>query len=130
MKKKLFMILPTLIVVAFVFVDHDASGKTTKYTFSGSSYYDTDSFILKAGTAIMAVTIPPTQVGHYSAFYIEPEDQDSNEKFEIIGANLVVQNKNGGVESSGKTTIRKLRGGKYYIRVISGVDWNIIVTQE
>lgn len=94
-------------------------------TFSGKGNQDTSSFSVTGDRVKITATTccgSPTSIGTYSGISLE------SDKGGYLGPGLSIST-DGAEEGRGETTYRNLRTGDYYIRVISGVNWEVKVEE-
>ncbi len=135
MKKILCFTILILIIKFGVNIDgYSNITKKQKLVFSqsGTAYFDTESFKLKEGTAIMHVSVyneNSDKSGSYSAFDLCKIEKGKSICYGIIGNQISIKTKIGESKKSGKTTIRYLKNGTYYVKVISGINWTVKIYQ-
>lgn len=93
--------------------------------FSGTGNSDTESFSL-TGTKVKMVgkTSGATPgIGSYSGIDLESEAGNY-----ISGADLTLSTDDAEIEA--ETIIRDIDAGQYFVSVISGVDWEVVIYEE
>jgi len=125
-------ILTTLLFLIPLTILAEINGNM-KLIFSqeGTAYFDTESFKLKAGTAVFKASVENSEpiTGSFSSFSLCRIDNGKSVCYGMIGNDLTIKTKEGESKATGKTTVRSLTGGEYYIRVISGIDWSVEIYQ-
>jgi hypothetical protein len=101
-----------------------AKGWHEVQTFSGKGNQDTSSFVISDDKVkITAITSGGTSgIGTYSSVSLESDSGG------YLGAGLSISTK-GAEDGRGETTYRNLKPGDYYISVISGVNWEVVVEE-
>lgn len=125
-----------LTIILLLLLSFTASSKINKnlklvFTQKGTAYFDTESFMLKTGTAVMKVYIFNSEpiTGSFSSFSLCRIDNNESECSGMIGNDISVRTNKGESKATGQTTVRSLVNGEYYINVISGIDWKVEIYQ-
>lgn len=96
---------------------------TEIYSLKGKGNQDSESFnITSKKVRITATTTGGSSIGTFSGVSLEKEDGG------YTGPGLSISTE-GYEQGHGQTTYRSLTPGRYYIQVISGVDWEVKVEQ-
>lgn len=92
-------------------------------TFKGKGNQDTESFNITGSKArITATTTGGSSIGTFSGISLEKENGG------YTGPGLSISTE-GYENGTGQTTYRNLPAGSYYVKVISGVNWEVKVEQ-
>lgn len=94
------------------------------YTLKGKGNRDTESFQTSGGNLKMTATASGSSQGSFSGVTLKSESGGY-----LSGAELMLSTDNA-KPATGETIIRNADAGKYYISVISGVDWTVQVFEE
>jgi hypothetical protein len=96
-------------------------GATPLVQLRGSSTKDTESFFLPGGKVRMVVKVWGSSVGSFTSVELKSE-----EGIRLSGADVSLSSEGPGVKKT-DTTIRGAAKGEYYLHVISGIEWEILI---
>ena len=91
-------------------------------TFKGKGNQNTSSFQITGNSVRIKAVTSGGHVGTYSAFDLEKETGG------YLGAGLSIST-DGAENGTGETIYRNIKAGSYYLSVITGVSWNVIVEE-
>lgn len=94
----------------------------TVTTLKGKGNQNSESFDVTSDKVRITATTTGSSVGSYSGISLEKEDGG------YTGPGLSIMTK-GSEAGKGQTTYRSLKPGRYFIQVISGVNWQVTVEQ-
>ena len=95
---------------------------TEVVTLKGSGNQDTESFNITGKKIRITATTTGSSVGSYSGIRLEKENGG------YTGPGLSISTE-GSEAGTGQTTYRNVDPGRYYIQVISGINWVVTVEQ-
>lgn len=96
---------------------------TEIYSLKGNGNQDSESFnVTGKKVRVTATTTGGSSIGTFSSVSLEKEDGG------YTGPGLSISTE-GYEQGHGQTTYRGLTPGRYYVQVISGVDWEVKVEQ-
>lgn len=145
-KKKTLVIIGGILVLLIIIgsgkgdstpsSSNDQNNQTTEQTkaepinltFSGKGNKDTESFTLHDGSAKITAKTTGGSVGTYSSITLEKDG--TNSLFNGLTGNDLSISTKASEDGNGESTIRGIKEGKYYVHVISGVEWSVTVTQQ
>lgn len=90
--------------------------------FKGKGNQNTESFDVTGSKVRITATTTGSSVGSYSGVSLEKEDGG------YTGPGLSIST-DGSEPGKGQTTYRSLKPGRYFVQVISGVNWQVTVEQ-
>ncbi|MCU0660176.1 MAG: hypothetical protein MUD00_00985 [Candidatus Pacebacteria bacterium] len=95
---------------------------TEVYSLKGKGNQDSESFNITGKKVRVTATTTGSTVGSFSSISLEKENGG------YIGPGLSISTE-GSEQGEGQTTYRNIAPGRYYIRVISGINWEVKVEE-
>ena len=137
LKKRMFVVYAILVLILIGSLGgskDSTSGSTTTNTapkeevwtqvttLKGKGNQNSESFDVTSDKVRITATTTGSSVGSYSGISLEKEDGG------YTGPGLSIMTE-GSEAGKGQTTYRTLKPGRYFIQVISGVNWQVTVEQ-
>ncbi len=91
-------------------------------TLKGKGNQNSESFDVTSDKVRITATTTGSSVGSYTAISLEKEDGG------YTGPGLSIMTE-GSEAGKGQTTYRSLKPGRYFVQVISGINWQVTVEQ-
>tara|TARA_B100002003_G_C13773730_1_gene383660 strand:- start:120 stop:479 length:360 start_codon:yes stop_codon:yes gene_type:complete len=113
-----------VLMSALLFISQDVQGGTSQkilFSLSGKGNRDTNSFRLSDRKVRMVAKTWGGSQGTFSSIELKSEDGKR-----LTGNDLNIMTRNA-EEGYGETVVRGIERGDYYIHVISGVNWTVVV---